>query len=87
MEVTNSWLKQLDTLSDILPYSTSETLPYLGMVIRKIPLALFWLIAIPIDHCLISPELTVTGIWTGPNVGSDHLPLITDLAIAADHKP
>ncbi|NEQ35419.1 MAG: endonuclease/exonuclease/phosphatase family protein [Okeania sp. SIO3I5] len=36
---------------------------------------------IPIDHCLVSPEIQVFNSYTGKNVGSDHLPLITDLAI------
>lgn len=39
------------------------------------------LLSIPIDHCLISPEIKVLNIRTGPNVGSDHLPVITDLMI------
>lgn len=36
---------------------------------------------IPIDHFLVSKEIGVLKIRTGRNVGSDHLPLITDLAI------
>jgi len=36
---------------------------------------------IPIDHFLVSKEIGVLKIRTGPNVGSDHLPLITDLVI------
>ena len=36
---------------------------------------------IPIDHFLVSKEIGVLNIYTGQNVGSDHLPLITDLAI------
>jgi endonuclease/exonuclease/phosphatase (EEP) superfamily protein YafD len=39
------------------------------------------LVAIPIDHCLVSPAIAVQNIHTGPNVDSDHLPLITDLLI------
>jgi endonuclease/exonuclease/phosphatase (EEP) superfamily protein YafD len=39
------------------------------------------LVAIPIDHCLVSPAIAVQNIRTGPNVDSDHLPLITDLLI------
>ena len=36
---------------------------------------------IPIDHCLVSPEITVTDLRAGPAIGSDHLPVIVDLAI------
>ncbi|MBD1884774.1 endonuclease/exonuclease/phosphatase family protein [Microcoleus vaginatus] len=36
---------------------------------------------IPIDHFLVSKEIGVLKIRTGRNVGSDHLPLITDLVI------
>lgn len=46
-----------------------------------IPSALSWFFQIPIDHCLISPEIEVVSVDTGANVGSDHLPFITDLFI------
>ncbi len=36
---------------------------------------------IPIDHFLVSKEIGVLKVHTGSNVGSDHLPLITDLVI------
>jgi len=36
---------------------------------------------IPIDHCLVSPEIQVLDMRRGPDVGSDHLPIVTDLAI------
>jgi endonuclease/exonuclease/phosphatase (EEP) superfamily protein YafD len=36
---------------------------------------------IPIDHFLVSKEIGVLKIRTGRNVGSDHLPLITDLVL------
>jgi endonuclease/exonuclease/phosphatase (EEP) superfamily protein YafD len=39
------------------------------------------LLYIPIDHFLVSQEIGVLKIRTGRNVGSDHLPLITDLVI------
>ncbi|HIK09722.1 MAG TPA: endonuclease/exonuclease/phosphatase family protein [Oscillatoriaceae cyanobacterium M33_DOE_052] len=37
--------------------------------------------AIPLDHCLVSPEIQVLNSGVGDNVGSDHLPIIVDLAI------
>jgi endonuclease/exonuclease/phosphatase (EEP) superfamily protein YafD len=45
-----------------------------------------FVLSIPIDHCLISPEIKVKNIRTGPNVGSDHRPLIADLVIPQDKK-
>jgi endonuclease/exonuclease/phosphatase (EEP) superfamily protein YafD len=49
--------------------------------------AKFWLpfLMIPIDHCLVSPDVQVTAIRTGKNLGSDHLPLIMELVIPARH--
>lgn len=34
---------------------------------------------IPIDHCLVSERVKVLNIHTGPDVGSDHLPLVVEL--------
>jgi endonuclease/exonuclease/phosphatase (EEP) superfamily protein YafD len=39
-----------------------------------------WLL-IPIDHCLVSQELVVTRFDAGPNIGSDHYPLIVEFGV------
>ena len=38
-------------------------------------------LAIPIDHGLVSPALTVTQVYVGPDVGSDHLPVVVELRL------
>lgn len=45
------------------------------------PTGLPSLMRIPIDHCLVSPGLEVVDRWTGPDIGSDHLPIVVDLAV------
>jgi endonuclease/exonuclease/phosphatase (EEP) superfamily protein YafD len=45
---------------------------------------LFW---IPIDHCYISGEIAVQDFRTGPDVKSDHLPLIVELKIPTKKLP
>jgi endonuclease/exonuclease/phosphatase (EEP) superfamily protein YafD len=37
---------------------------------------------IAIDHALVSPELAVVKRFVGPNIGSDHLPFLVELAPA-----
>jgi endonuclease/exonuclease/phosphatase (EEP) superfamily protein YafD len=39
------------------------------------------LLGIPIDHCFVSENIQVIQSRIGPYVGSDHFPIITDLAI------
>ena len=41
----------------------------------------FFPLRIPIDHCLVSPEVNVVSKQVGRNVGSDHLPLTVELAV------
>jgi endonuclease/exonuclease/phosphatase (EEP) superfamily protein YafD len=36
---------------------------------------------IPIDHCLVSPDIRVLQMRTGRPIGSDHLPIVVDLVI------
>jgi endonuclease/exonuclease/phosphatase (EEP) superfamily protein YafD len=35
---------------------------------------------LPIDHILVSPDIKVKNRHVGPDVGSDHFPVIADLA-------
>jgi endonuclease/exonuclease/phosphatase (EEP) superfamily protein YafD len=39
------------------------------------------LLAVPLDHCLISGGLAVRERHFGPNIGSDHYPLVLDVAV------
>lgn len=41
------------------------------------------LLAIPIDHCLLSRDLHAIEMHTGKPVGSDHLPIVVDIAISS----
>ncbi len=36
---------------------------------------------IPIDHCLVSPGVSVRNRWVGPDVGSDHYPVVVDFSL------
>lgn len=37
---------------------------------------------IPLDHCLVSPELAVADRFIGDKVGSDHYPVVVDLVLS-----
>lgn len=39
---------------------------------------------LPLDHALASPEVAITNFQTGPDVGSDHLPIIVDFTLRPD---
>ncbi len=47
----------------------------------------FGLLGIPIDHCLVSDALLVESFKTGGNFGSDHLPIVVELAPADEAVP
>lgn len=44
------------------------------------------LLRIPIDYCLCSEGIKIVGRETGPDVGSDHFPVIVDFVIKQDEK-
>ncbi|MEM7113063.1 MAG: endonuclease/exonuclease/phosphatase family protein [Chloroflexota bacterium] len=41
-------------------------------------------LGIPIDHILISPEITIHEFERGPDLGSDHYPIIVDFSFTPD---
>jgi endonuclease/exonuclease/phosphatase (EEP) superfamily protein YafD len=42
---------------------------------------------IPIDHCLLSEGLRATGFEVGGPIGSDHLPVLTEIAVSRRLRP
>lgn len=44
----------------------------------------FWLLRIPIDHALVSKEIEVTSRQVGPNIGSDHRPIVVKIRLPED---
>lgn len=55
------------------------TLPWLGWPTPS-------LLMIPIDHCLVSPDLDVVHFEAGPDLGSDHLPIVVELRVPSSHR-
>lgn len=54
-------------------------MPAIGL--RSTPTLITDLFAIPIDHVLVSQRIAVLSRKTGPFVGSDHLPVVTELGM------
>lgn len=52
-----------------------------GKLYGPLPEWLMPLFAIPIDHGLVSSELAVANVEVGPNIGSDHRPVVIDLSL------
>lgn len=50
-------------------------------VLATWPAALPSWLRVPIDHCLVSDGVSVDDLRLGPDIGSDHLPLIADLTV------
>lgn len=41
---------------------------------------------IPLDYCLVSPEFAVAEVRRGPNIGSDHYPLVVELGLRSSES-
>jgi endonuclease/exonuclease/phosphatase (EEP) superfamily protein YafD len=76
---TTSWSAHFGTLLDGTRLRDSRT----GFGVQPSWPAWSPLPRIPIDHCLVSPEIVVRNRFIGVDVGSDHYPLMVDLEIVA----
>lgn len=54
-------------------FGLSPSFPVNGNIVTRVP----------IDHLLHSPHLAVADRWLGPGLGSDHFPLVVDLALVS----
>jgi len=50
-------------------------------IIATFPMNEYRLLRVPIDHCLVSPDIAVTSCRRGHASGSDHAPLIVDVVL------
>ena len=46
-----------------------------------------FLLLVPIDHCLYSPAIEMVNKELGPNIGSDHYPIVVDFKVVLRHEP
>lgn len=42
-----------------------------------------WVLGAPVDHVAVTPDLAIVDMHLGPDVGTDHRPLVVDLGFAA----
>ena len=62
-------LRAFQSDNDLIGFNTQATWPvWLGFA------------GIPIDHAFVSPDLRILEIKTGPDIGSDHRPVLIDVA-------
>jgi len=59
--------------------------PILVSKLLKLPVRLEltginWLVGLPLDQCLVTSDINILHREIGPNVGSDHFPVIVDIA-------
>ena len=47
----------------------------------------YWPVRTPIDHCLVSKDIEVLDRRVGPDIDSDHLPILVDLRIEEQGDP
>ena len=46
-------------------------------------IALYWILGSPVDQFAVSDDIKVLNVSTGPDIGSDHLPLIIEIELPA----
>ncbi len=65
------WLKNTNLLDSRLGFGIQPTWP-----------TQYWYFRVPIDHILVTPEVIVHAREIGPEIGSDHFPVILDFLLA-----
>ncbi len=64
-------------------FAVNSGLRHMGPMIPSWPVRPFWAPQIAIDHVYASPGVQVSAVAALPNAGSDHLPILADLDLAA----
>lgn len=65
-----------ETVRRVAAASGTELVPGFRLTLRmaRVPF-------LPIDHILISPQLSAAHVHTGPPIGSDHLPVVAEIGL------